>query len=75
MTPELAGYWEDIRRQLYAVTDQRNTLLQDVERLRALLREVEWGRFNADRCPMCEAAWETRHATDCRLHAALEAQP
>ena len=33
MTPELAGYWEDIRRELYAVQGQRNTLLEDVVRL------------------------------------------
>ena len=42
--------------------------LKEIDRLRALLREVE--EYH-DECQFC-GAWKTGHAPDCRLKAALE---
>lgn len=51
-------------------------LEEEVERLKALLREVEWsareGRDLDRACPIC-SEWEClgSHAPDCRLKAAI----
>lgn len=46
---------------------------QEIDRLRALLREVQWGEGWG--CPIClTQATERAHAPDCRLAAALEGQ-
>lgn len=58
---------------LGAAIVQLKVVGEEVARLRAMLREVEWASVDRHQCcPVCHRVKEWGHAPDCLLHAALE---
>lgn len=50
---------------------ERDELRAEVERLREVLRSVEWSGCHSEHCPSCKFLREVDHGVDCRLAAAL----
>src|SRR5690606_33591669 len=65
-----AGEWDMIELEHSTVL----ALLDEIERLRRVLEQVEWEQSPAN-CPICDGYKSHGHAPDCELAAALGSAP
>ena len=74
---------DQLMSAFFHVADRNERIAEleaEVERLRALIEEVEWFNSTLDDsyievCPWCDCEEAQGHASDCKRQAALEPEP